>query len=396
MERRSFLKTSALVSASLMVPEFVKASTKSFLREQSKGRRLIVIQLSGGNDGLNTLVPFRNDDYYNLRPQIGLQKGELHLISDDLGLNPGLLSLKELFDKGWVTLLNGVGYPNPNRSHFRSTDIWNSGTGSDEFVNTGWIGRYLDNECTGFLPHNAVDLDNGLTLALKGEKNSGLSVSDPQKLAEAVRHPYVAMNSGQSHDNDHPQLAYLNKTLVDVVSSAEYVEDHMRVQKTREEYPYTTIGQKMKTIGQLINSGSQTQIFYASLSGFDTHANQQGTHERLLGNWADAVQALLNDLDQTGNLEDTLVMTFSEFGRRAKQNAAKGTDHGTANNLFLMGGSLANPGVYNEIPSLSDLDSGDLKYSIDFRDIYASILSDWFQADHSKILSGKRKLLTLV
>ncbi len=397
MKRRGFLKSTGLVAASMMVPEFVKASAERFLGQQASGKKLVIIQLSGGNDGLNTVVPFLNDEYYKLRPQIGLSKESCLQITDEVGLNPGMSGLRRLYDEGLLTIINSVGYPNPNRSHFRSTDIWHSGSGSSEFLSTGWIGRFLDNQCAGTaFPHYAIQMDAGLSLALKGATQSGLSLSDPSKLLEAVSHPYIQHSVDKTDHHEHGQLAYLKKTLCDVSSSAEYVAEQMKLYTPAIMYPASRFGQRLQSIGQLINSGSETQVYYTSLSGFDTHANQVGSHENLLNRWSEGVLALTEDLKFNNNLDDTLILTFSEFGRRVKQNAGRGTDHGTANNLFLVGGQLRSPGLFNEMPDLTDLSDGDLKHKVDFRDVYASILTDWFATPHVLILGKERKLLNLV
>ena len=396
MKRRDFFKTSALASTSLMVPSFLKGYAAKGLLNSPSGKNLIVIQLSGGNDGLNTIVPFRNDLYYQNRPTLGIQKKDVLKISDELGFNPVMEALRPLFDDGLMSIINSVGYPNPDRSHFRSMDIWHTASASNEYLSSGWIGRYLDNNCNDCtLPYHALEVDDSLSLALKGMDRNGFALRDPKSLKKATNNEFISAIS--DHDHSHEEnVAYLYKTMIDSQSSADYLFEQSKIYQSSQNYPQTTFGRDLKQIAELITAETDTKIYYVSLSGFDTHANQKNQQERLLKQYADAVAALVKDLKQNRLLDDTLIMTFSEFGRRVKQNGSNGTDHGTANNLFLIGGSLKTPGFYNSAPNLSMLDNGDLVYQIDFRRIYATILEDWIEADAKQILSGDFEKLRLI
>ena len=381
--RREFLRMSGLATAgTMLVPQFLKAFEKPFGQEGN--RILIVLQLSGGNDGLNTIVPYRNDIYYQSRPKIAVRPEKVLKVSDELGFNSALEKLRSIFDQGYLSILNNVGYPNPDRSHFRSMDIWQSASGAKDYLNTGWIGRYLDANCDG-MAHNAIEIDDTLSLALKGNAIKSMAMKDPEKLYRATHNPlFKEVAENQPSDSD-PLVSYLYKTAAETVSSAAYLYDQIKVYKPMAEYPKTEFGSRLKTIGTLINSGVDAKVYYASLSGFDTHTNQTAQQEKLLTIYAEGVTSLLRDLEKQGNLERTLILTFSEFGRRVSENASQGTDHGTANNLFIMGKNLKQPGFFNGTPNLRNLDEGDLLYQIDFRSVYATVLKQWM-GDSSKIL----------
>lgn len=397
VSRRGFLKKSMLVtSGSLLMPQFLKALEHPLTYQEGNGqdRILIILQLSGGNDGLNTIVPYRNDLYYQMRPTLGIRKENVLKVSDELGFNPALASLRELYDEGALAIINNVGYPNPERSHFRSMDIWQTASGSDEYLSTGWIGRYLDSNCAGCGAHTGVEIDDTLSLAMRGKLVKGMAIRDPEKLYRATRSTLFKTLS-ESH-SDEPTIEYLYKTLAETVSNAAYIYDRSKVVSAKQEYPNNDFAKRLKTISELIQSGISTKVYYASLSGFDTHVRQAGQQERLLTMYGDAVRALVKDLKSTGHFERTLIMTFSEFGRRVAENASGGTDHGTANNLFLVGGNLKTRGFYNQTPDLNKLDQGDLVYEIDFRQIYSTLLNNWLGTDSGTIMGRTFDTLPLI
>ena len=384
----------------MLIPHFLKAYEAQMLgqRPAPNGKILVVVQLSGGNDGLNTVVPYRNDIYYRERPTIAIRPEKVLTLNDEIGLHPAMLPLKSLYDEGLLTVINNVGYPNPDRSHFRSMDIWQTASDSDKYLNTGWVGRYLDAACSGKAqePFRTIEVDDTLSLALKGNKMNGLSVLDPKKLYNQTRSNLVSGLSQERVHGEPESVAYLYKTLAETVSSAEYVYNKSTVQRTPATYPNHELGNRLKTVSQLIQSGVATSVYYVSISGFDTHINQSGQQERLLGQYAEAVGAFMTDLKTAGRQNDVLLMTFSEFGRRVKQNASNGTDHGTANNVFLIGGGLPARRVLNEAPNLTNLTDGDLTYSVDFRQIYATLLHDYLGADDVAILGRKFDGLKIV
>jgi uncharacterized protein (DUF1501 family) len=394
MNRRDFIRHSALATAgSMFVPQFLKAQQHTVAN--GNGKILVVIQLSGGNDGLNTVIPFRNDIYFRERPALAVEKAKILSLNDEIGLNPALESLRDLYDDGRVRILNNVGYPNPDRSHFRSMDIWQTASGSQDYLSTGWLGRYLDAECSGCkgIPHKMLEIDDTLSLAMKGDIANGLALLDPKKLYNQTKSGMVE-NLVKTIEQDNTSrdpvsrdpVSYLYKTLADTKSSADYLYEHAKVQATSTTFPDNELGKSLKTIAELITSGIDSTVYYVSISGFDTHVGQRGQQDRLLREYAEAVSAFVNDLKKQGQLDRTMVLTFSEFGRRVKQNASNGTDHGTANNLFLIGGPVRNSVVYNEAPNLTDLEGGDLRYSIDFRNVYATLLRDWLGADDKLVL----------
>jgi uncharacterized protein (DUF1501 family) len=359
-----------------------------------------VVQLSGGNDGLNTIIPYRNDLYYKARPSLALKETDGILpLSDDLGLHPAMHGLKGLYDQGQLAVLNAVGYPNPDRSHFRSMDIWQTGSGSDQLLTTGWLGRYLDSSCAGCaLPYQALEVDDTLSLALKGELRKGLALKTPSKFHQLTQSRYLSRLSQElAPAAATSELHYLYKTLAETASSADYLYDKSKVHTSTATYPNTDLGRNLKTTAELITSGVESRVYYVALSGFDTHVRQHEQQGRLLGELSDGLAALAADLQKSDEWHNTLVMVFSEFGRRVTQNASHGTDHGTANNVLLLSGGLRKPGLLNAPASLADLDEGDLRYRVDFRSLYASILSDWLGADDKLVLGpGIERLAGLV
>lgn len=396
----------------MLIPHFLKAYEAQTLGQSikpSNGKILVIVQLSGGNDGLNTVVPYRNDIYYRERPTLAISSDKVLPLTDDIGLHPAMGPLRALYDDGLLTVINNVGYPNPDRSHFRSMDIWQTASDADAYLSTGWVGRYLDAACAGQAaqPFRTVEVDDTLSLALKGHDLNGLAVLDPKKFYNQTRSGLITdLNRNHKHsdtEKDHEPVAYLYKTLAETVSSAAYVYDKAQrnggAVQSATTYPNHELGNRLRTVSQLIQSGVDTSVYYVSISGFDTHINQPGQQARLLGQYAEAVGAFMTDLKAAGRINDVLLMTFSEFGRRVKQNASNGTDHGTANNVFLIGGGLGRrdrPGqVLNEAPDLTNLTDGDLTYSVDFRRIYAALLRDYLGADDRAVLGRKFEPLKL-
>lgn len=406
LSRRSFFKYTALASTSFLVPSFLKGFESKELYEHheveellSTGKKLIILQLSGGNDGLNTVIPYRNDIYYSLRPQLAIKKNNILKLNDDLGLNPEMTKLKEIFDKGNLSIINGVGYPNPDRSHFRSMDIWQSGSGSDHYLSTGWIGRYLDSDCQSCkYPYSAIEVESTLNLAMKGNQRSGIAVEDPQKfyLNSSERFLLDLANKNKNNHDDDSNVSYLYKTLIETTSSAEYVYENSKIYKSNMDYPDTEFGKNLKTISEMIISNIDTRVYYISMSGFDTHVNQKDRQNKLLKEFSDGLYSLTEDLRINDRLNEVLILTFSEFGRRVKENGSEGTDHGTANNIFLIGGNLKSPGVYNNQPDLTNLNEGDLNYEIDFRSVYATILNRWLDANDKTILGESFDYLNMI
>ncbi|MEO6949911.1 MAG: DUF1501 domain-containing protein [Ginsengibacter sp.] len=394
-KRKEFLQLGSLASASLMMPKFLKAFHQTGVVPPGN-KVMVVLQFSGGNDGLNTVIPTRNDIYYKSRPILGIKKDKAFSITDEAGLNPALPFFKELFDEGSLGIMNNVGYPNPDRSHFRSMDIWQSGSDSNQYITTGWLGRYLDAQCSGCdKPTQALEIDDVLSLALKGENLKGLALRDPKKLFDTSNEKYFK-EINAAHEHGEAAADYLYKTLSETLSSADYIYQQSRRHLSSQTYPSTELGKNLKTISSLIMSDINTKVYYVSLGSFDTHVNQESQQGRLFTQLNDAISSFVKDLKSNNRFQDVTIMTFSEFGRRVSQNASGGTDHGTANNMFFIGGGLKKKGLLNAMPDLNDLNEGDLKYTVDFKSVYATMLEGWLGADSEKILSKKYDILDFV
>jgi uncharacterized protein (DUF1501 family) len=395
LKRKQFLQVSSLATASFMMPKFLRAFEKPMMVPPGN-KVLVVIQLSGGNDGLNTVIPIRNDIYYKERPRLSISKENSVQLTDEVGLNPALADFKELFNDGSLGILNNVGYPNPDRSHFRSMDIWQTASASNDYVSTGWIGRYLDAQCKGCdKPTQALEIDDILSLALKGENGNGLAFKDPRKLYSISNEKYFKdLDAG--HQKGEETVDYLYKTMSGTLSSADYIFQQSKLHPSSEIYPATELGKDLKTIASLIMGDINTKVYYVSLGSFDTHVNQENQQKRLFTELNDAIKAFTNDLKKNNRFQDVLMMTFSEFGRRVSQNASGGTDHGTANNMFFISGGLKEKGMLNAMPNLADLNEGDLKHTVDFKNVYATVLNKWLGVDDSLILGTKNTYLNFV
>lgn len=380
------MRTSILASGMLLVPDFVKAAEHLIASHKDRRKRLVIVQLSGGNDGLNTLIQFRNDLYYKNRPQLALPEQEVIKLNDECGFHSSFMGFKKLYDEGLLSIINQVGYPDPDRSHFRSMDIWHTASASNEFLSTGWLGRYLDRYCQS--SREIIVVDEMLNLAVKGHERKGLAVRDPESFYNLTREPFFKDLADDTFEkpHTHDQLAYLYKSMNETYSSADYIFEKYKAGKNLAEYPQHGIGKDLRQVAQMISGKNEARVFYVSQSGYDTHIQQQGAQSRLLSELSEGLYAFVDDLRKMQELDDTLIMVFSEFGRRVEQNASAGTDHGTANQVYLIGKELKKPGLFNALPDLQNLDEqGDLKFTTDFRSIYASILVDWLNASSDLI-----------
>ncbi len=403
--RKDFLRISALATAGFMLPKFLRgadsdsqSAMNNLFLPVTNGKRLIVVQFSGGNDGLNMVVPYGNDIYHSSRPTIGIKKTEVLKFDDYHGLHPAMTGIHALYNQGHFAALNCVGYPDPNRSHFRSMDIWQNGCGPDEYLTTGWIGRYLDACGDQTPPHKAVEIDDTMSLALKGDHRNGIANNNPKRMKLLTEDALLMQiaNDYHHHESDHALVDYLHQCLAETSQSANYLLEKAKIGGAKSIYPQHHFGKQMKNVADLILAGSETSVYYVSLPGFDTHAGQNVQQNKMLGIYSQAMDALAKDLQSAGLWNDTLVLTFSEFGRRVKQNASQGTDHGTAGVVMLAGGSLKKKGVINDAADLSNLEDGDLIYKIDFRQVYATILQNWLGTDPEIVLGKKFGLLDFV
>ncbi|MGJ1378228.1 DUF1501 domain-containing protein [Sphingobacterium multivorum] len=393
IKRRDFIKMSSLATASLMLPNFLKAmALPESLGKDNKV--LVVLQLNGGNDGLNTIIPVRNDIYFRERKVIAVH--DALPLTDEAGINPALSFFKELFDSGEIAVLNNVGYPNPDKSHFRSMDIWQSASRSDEYLESGWIGRYLDEACYQCEhPTQALEVGDMLSLAMKGNKSKAFAFQDPKKMYQTSREEYYKFIH-QAHRHDDETVEYLYQTLGSTINNAAYIFDKSKTKANKMQYPDSALAKDFKTIASLIKSDINTKVYYLQIGSFDTHVNQKQQQENLFKIINDAVRAFVHDLKENGLFNDVLLMTFSEFGRRVAQNASNGTDHGTANQLFFISGGLKKKGLLNALPDLQHLKDGDLIYTEDFRKVYATVLKNWLKADDRRILGWKNGIYDFI
>ena len=400
IKRRHFLQSGTMAAAgTLLIPKILQAmAAPNLMPMANSGKVLVVLQMSGGNDGLNTVIPIRNDIYYRSRPKLGIAKDKALTLTDDTGIHPALTNFKSLHDAGELAILNNVGYPNPDRSHFRSMDIWQSASQSSEYWHTGWIGRYLDAACNGTCTHatQALEVDDVLSLALKGEKQKALALQDATRLYNSSQGKLYSSLLQQHQYNEDPIADYLYKTMGNTINNADYIFKSSKAGASKTTYPNTELGKSLKTIASLIFSEINTKVYYVSLGSFDTHINQDAQQTRLFTEMNNAIGAFVQDLKTQGRFEDTLLCTFSEFGRRVAQNASGGTDHGTANNMFFIGGGLKQKGLLNDMPNLQTLDNGDLIHQVDFKQVYATLLNKWLDADDKSILKGGYNHLNFV
>lgn len=392
MLRRNFLKNISVASASLWLPGFLQAQARSGALAH-KGKIVVMLQLSGGNDGLNTVIPTRNDIYYRERPKIAIERSEALPLDNESGLHPSLTALKKLYDNGDLAILNNVGYPNPDRSHFRSMDIWHTASPSDVYWSDGWLGRYLDAQCQGQCPRptSALEIDDTLGLVMKGKQTSGLALQSPERFYQTA-HSDFFQEYAAAHQPPVDQEApvdYLYKTMSDALSSADYLFEKSQAKTLRGDWPDTALAKRFQTIASLITAGADTSVYYVSHGSFDTHINQSGQQKRLFEEMNGALEAFCTAMQDHGRWNDVVVVTFSEFGRRVAQNASGGTDHGAANQMFFMGGGLRQKGHLNALPDLTQLLDGDLQYKVDFRQVYTTLLERWLDTRAEPIIGAR-------
>ncbi len=434
--RREFLRSTVLGSAlSWTVPAFLAntfaalhataADAATQITTGKDGTILVVLQLAGGNDGLNMVVPFADDHYRRARPRLAVAAKDVLRLSDSVGLNPGMAGLKELFEAGHLGVVQGVGYPNPNRSHFRSTEIWQTASDANRFENTGWLGRYFDSACDGCDPAVAIALTSQMPQALAAKQPRGVCFNDPENYrfiksdrlradesdtSEAIYrrmnevHEAATEDSGGTIDmlNGSVQpagspLDFIERVALDAQVSSDEIRAVTGKAPNQTAYPASRLADSLKLVARLIGGGMATRIYYVSQGGYDTHTNQVGTHTRLLAELAGALQAFVADLKAQGNFERVLVMTFSEFGRRVSENASGGTDHGAAAPLFVIGNRIK-AGLLGRYPSLApkDLLNGDIQYTVDFRCVYAAVLENWLKTSSVPVLGRSFTPLAIV
>jgi uncharacterized protein (DUF1501 family) len=377
MNRRNFLAlTGTFTGGTLLLPSFLYAygtQPNLVIGEQC----LVFIQLNGGNDGLNTFVPYDNPLYYNLRSKIALAKDTIIDKTNGMGFHPALKDFAAIQQSGDLSILQNVGYPEPVRSHFRSQEIWQTATDSNQYANNGWLGKYLDLQCKDHQPTAGINLDNIDNLALKGDEPNSITVKDPNRFKIKNEKDDAATLS------NNPQLDFVRKIANSVTEGSEDIQKALAKSTVEVSYPKTYLGKNLEWIARLVKGNLNSKVYYTSQNGYDTHDNQLNIHNKNLTELNDAVASFYSDLKNAKLLQNVTLVIFSEFGRRVKDNGS-GTDHGTAAPMFIIGGS--NKGkVFGTNPNLSDLDNGDLKHEIDFRSVYASLLQDKMNFDAKKI-----------
>ncbi len=433
--RREFLRTTVLGSAlSWTVPAFL-ADTFSALQANAADSAtqintgkdstiLVVLQMAGGNDGINTIVPYSSDDYHRARPNLGLKQNQIIPVNDDIAFHGSLAGFKSLYDGGHLGVIQGVGYPNPNRSHFRSTEIWQTASDSDRVEKYGWLGRYFDNACSGADPTVGVTIGSQLPEAFFARMPKGICFNNPQDYRfmpagpgseESFRKLNDLENSSPLPDGgpammDTPgdgsnsggsigalpagmpmtggrAIDFITRTALDAQMSSDQVRGIAARVQNQAVYPFSPLANSLKLVARLIGGGMATRVYYVSQGGYDTHTNQINSQQRLLKDLGDSTKAFVDDMRAQGNLSRVLIMTFSEFGRRVSENANGGTDHGAAAPMFVVGDRIK-AGLLGRYPSLapSDLFEGDIRYNVDFRNVYAGILENWMKTPSAPIL----------
>jgi uncharacterized protein (DUF1501 family) len=427
--RRQFLRTSILGGAvSWTIPAFLErtfftldAMAADSLVQTTTGKDgpiFIVLQLAGGNDGLNTLVPFSDDAYFRARPTIAIPGAKTLRLTDDLGLNPQLPGLKALHDEGHLAIVQGVGYPNPNRSHFRSTEIWHTASDSAKTEKYGWMGRYFDACCRGSDPSIGVSIGSQTPQAFAAPEPRGVTFAKPEQfrfdLKNASDHDvadefFRSVNDFESEQMDGASIGmlqghadgsgntldFLQRTSLDAVVSSDKVAEIIKRTQPGASYPSNRLADSLNLVARLIGGGMPTRVYYVAQGGYDTHSNQSGSHERLMKELDTSLASFTADLKAQGNFDRVVLMTFSEFGRRVAENASSGTDHGAAAPLFLIGGKVK-PGIYGKTPSLTQLHDGDIVHNVDFRSVYATVLSRWLNAPVEPILKRNFPIMSFI
>lgn len=384
---------------------------------------LVVLQMAGGNDGLNTLVPFGDDAYHKARPTIGKKEKDLIKLADGIGINSSMPFLGSMFKEGRLGVVQGVGYPNPNRSHFVSTSIWETADTNNR-SKTGWLGRYFDNACEGIDPTVGISFNKSTPEAFGAMRNPGVSLSSPELYRwihgggqKAQAEEFFSELNQPGNDDDEPvsgdsismpaggkvgavvgesNLDFLERVALDAQVSSKKILEVASKHKTTVQYEGTPIARNLNLVSRMIAGGMATRVYYVSHGGFDTHTGQVNSHDRLLGQLDSALKSFFTDLKQQGNDKRVVLMTFSEFGRRVSENASGGTDHGKASCMFIVGGGVKG-GMYGKYPSLTSLSQGDLAHTVDFRRVYADMLGGWLKAPNmGKILGGEYRGIGIV
>jgi uncharacterized protein (DUF1501 family) len=397
MKRRNFLLATASGLAVIANTDhvFARALSQTPLPglPGSAGRCLVLINLYGGNDGLNCVVPHGDARYYQLRPGLAIDRNDVLAIDARVGLNPGMRSLKALYDKGMVAIVQGVGYPQPDHSHFRSTEIWQTAA-PDRYQHTGWLGRYFD-ESSGSLQNlfKGVAVSKVLPEVMVAEHTDIPAIPALGEYAMASDRDLLARRAFSQEARDRrlpfssPYLAHVMEVESNAQRSSEELPKLIAGYTTKASYPATALGRSLALAAQIIGSNLGTKAIYVEHGSFDTHVSQKKTQDLLLTQFSNAVGAFYDDLAAHGNDRRVLTLTFSEFGRRVEENGSRGTDHGEASPLFLIGGGVKG-GLYGSLPDLAATNMGNVRYTVDFRGVYATVLERWLGRPSAGVLGG--------
>ncbi len=405
--RRRFLQTSlgsaTAIGIGTSTPEMLAQAARAI--SKTSERILVVIQMSGGNDGLNTVVPYADDAYRSARPKLAISAEEVLKCTDHVGFHPAMSGLRELLESTQLTVVQSVGYEQPNRSHFEAMDIWHTCRRKEQLREDGWLGRFLDVQASttgGDVPalHLGREQQPFALISQNVRVPTLRDLAEFQLLGlgtgpnrQTLRR-FLDESSMRTEDGDqseaavdNPLLDFLQSSSTSALAASQRVTEATQDYTEASTYPQSELGRKLRTIAQLIEAELSTKVYYVQLDGFDTHARQADSHAALLRQWSEAVTAFIRDLDAHDHGDRVCVMTFSEFGRRVSENASEGTDHGAAGPMFLCGGGLRG-GVVGPPPNLTDLADGDLKFQVDFRSVYAEILESWLGVESQSIVGG--------
>ena len=402
MNRRHFLKTSSLLAAAPMVPGFIANTARA--AEVGKETVLVILEMTGGNDGLGMVGPVKDDDYLKNRPTLAIRTNTGIKLTDELYLNPGLRGFTQLIQEGQVSVVQGVGYPNPDRSHFESMDRWQAGEPGPKVGGIGWLARSvpdLQKGADGGVPVMHIGSEK-LPLACRGTTQGIFTINQDQPFELKLGQPGTAQEKARKKlledlaagsdsqvDAPGPLLSFVQKRHLQTYSSVEKLKEVLKeTNNPNMGYQPNSLFIKMDLITKLIQKGFGTRVFYLAIDGFDTHSGQSAPHQALLQQIGDSCQNMFTRLKQSGDDQRVLFMTYSEFGRRVKENGSAGTDHGAASNLFVVGPGVKG-GAVGKHPSLTDLDDGDLRHHTDFRQVYATLLDEWLKVDSKTVLHEK-------
>lgn len=392
LSRRDLLKLGAAGLTCACLPGRSVAGVFGRIRFDASDRVLVLLQMSGGNDGLSTVVPYADDAYHRSRKTTRIRAEDVLRINDRVGLNPSLKGLNALYAKGSVAIIQGAGYPNPNRSHFESMDIWHTAESDGRAAGSGWIGRFADLVPDGDAgPNLVIHVGTQIPYSLHARRHLAIAFQTPDAYKWRGSNDQVkalemaASRTSGAHVGRDAALDKIRGMLQDAQASSAKVREAAQRYRPKATYPRTPLAGALYNVAALIAGRLETRVFSVEAGGFDTHVNQKGTHDVLMGQLGDAVLAFVEDLAAQGLSDRVVILAFSEFGRRVVENASGGTDHGVAGPMFAIGGKVKG-GLYSTYPSLTDLDRGDLKHTVDFRCAYATVIDRWLGSRSADVL----------